>query len=208
MKLLLFSDIHCSEAAVARLIEQSDDADILIGAGDFGTMRRGITQTLAPFRDVEKPLVVVPGNAESLDELQDAISWSGAHILHASGVTIGDISFFGFGGGVPVTPFGSWSYDFTEEDAAEGLQDCPAGGVLVVHSPPLGVVDVSARGRHLGSTAIREAIARCRPSLVVCGHIHDCAGQNEILDTSPVVNAGPDGIMWDLERGMRAEALS
>jgi Icc-related predicted phosphoesterase len=46
---------------------------------------------------------------------------------------------------------------------------------------------------------VRDAILRQAPVLVVCGHIHDCGGQQAIVGTSPVVNAGPGGIEWDLE---------
>ena len=42
MKLLLFSDLHCDADAALRLVEQSNRADVVIGAGDFSTMRRGL----------------------------------------------------------------------------------------------------------------------------------------------------------------------
>ena len=50
----------------------------------------------------------------------------------------------------------------------------------------------------MGSVAVRDAIIRVAPVLVVCGHIHDCAGQQAVVGTSPVVNAGPSGIEWVL----------
>jgi Icc-related predicted phosphoesterase len=37
---------------------------------------------------------------------------------------------------------------------------------------------------------------------VVCGHIHASAGKQAALGPSPVVNAGPDGLEWELaDRG-------
>ncbi len=201
MNLLLFSDIHCSGSAVARLIDLSRRADIVVGAGDFGTMRRGLRETLQPFRNLDRPIVMVPGNAESDSELREAADWAGAHVVHGDAVEVAGTTFFGLGGGVPVTPFGAWSFDISEDDAAQQLTDCPSGCVLVTHSPPHGVVDLSSGGKHIGSTAIRETVTRCQPRLVVCGHIHDCAGQWETLDESPVVNAGPHGILWNLETG-------
>jgi len=36
------------------------------------------------------------------------------------------------------------------------------------------------------------------PLLVVCGHIHGSAGQQAMLGTTPVVNAGPAGVEWEL----------
>lgn len=73
---------------------------------------------------------------------------------------------------------------------------CPAGCVLVSHSPPKGAVDWSSRGRSLGSVAVRDAIVRHRPILVVCGHIHESAGRTASIGSTPVVNAGPNGIEW------------
>jgi Icc-related predicted phosphoesterase len=98
-----------------------------------------------------------------------------------------------------VTPFGSWSYDFTEDQAASLLARCPVGAVLVSHSPPQGVVDVSSRGQSLGSAAVRDAILSKKPRLVVCGHIHESGGQIAWLGKTPVVNAGPTGVMWELK---------
>lgn len=182
------------------LVQLSEQADILVGAGDFGTMRRGTDTTLAPLREIAKPQVLVCGNGESDDELRQAANWDHAYVLHGTGVEIDGVPFFGLGGGIPVTPFGSWSFDLDEDQAAASLSDCTSGGVLVVHSPPYGAVDVSSRGQHLGSQSIRATVERCKPKLVICGHIHDCAGRHESIGASVVVNAGPDGILWDLER--------
>jgi Icc-related predicted phosphoesterase len=50
----------------------------------------------------------------------------------------------------------------------------------------------------LGSTAVRQAILDKQPQLVVCGHIHASGGQQAMLGTTRVVNAGPRGILLDL----------
>ncbi len=208
MKLLLFSDVHCSQPAVERLVAMSERADVVVGAGDFGTMRRGLADTLAPFRELSRPLVLVPGNAESDEELREVADWQGVHVLHGNGVQVDGCEFFGLGGGIPVTPFGDWSFDLDEETARTKLADCPVGGVLLVHSPPWGAVDVSSRGQHLGSQAIRETVLDRNPRLTVCGHIHDCGGRWETLGETTVVNAGPAGILWDLESNAAVNATA
>jgi Icc-related predicted phosphoesterase len=142
-------------------------------------------------------VILVAGNNETTDELRAACrGWSSAYVLHGEAVTLEQQVFYGVGGGIPVTPFGAWSYDFSDEQAAQLLANCPPACVLVSHSPPHGVVDADATGRHLGSSAIREAIRRTRPRLVVCGHIHASGGQQAMLEATPVVNAGPDGVEW------------
>jgi Icc-related predicted phosphoesterase len=202
MKLLLFSDLHADADAARRLVERSGGVDVLVGAGDLGNVRRNLRVCLDVLRAADRPTVLVAGNNESTDELVRACrDWPSAHVLHGSSVSVGGVVFFGLGGGIPVTPFGSWSYDFTEEQAEGLLADCPAGCVLVSHSPPKGAVDQSSRGQSLGSVAVRSAVKRLRPALVVCGHIHGSAGKQAMVGPTPVVNAGPDGVEWLLSRG-------
>lgn len=199
MKLLLCSDIHCDHAAARSLVERSSEADVLVCAGDLAVMRKGLGEIVEVLSDAACPTVLVPGNGESDDELEAACrDWSGAHVLHGSGCEIDGVSFWGLGAGVPVTPFGPWSFDLSEEDAEALLADCPEGAVLVTHSPPRGHVDVAGGGEHLGSRAVLDAIHRARPPLVVCGHIHACWGQESDVDGTRVVNAGPDGVWVEL----------
>jgi Icc-related predicted phosphoesterase len=199
MKLLLFSDVHAHERRCRALVAQAETADIVIGAGDFGNMRRQVASTIAILSAIKKPTVLVPGNAESYEELVAACrSWPQATILHGSGTTVNGLQFYGIGGGIPVTPFGSWSYDFSEDEARALLADCPAGAVLVTHSPPKGTVDRASFGKSLGSAAVRETILAQKPPLVVCGHIHESAGKQAVLGESVVINAGPSGILWEM----------
>jgi Icc-related predicted phosphoesterase len=199
MKLLLFSDLHNDRDAARALVKRARDFDVLVAAGDFCNAHSGLSGCVGIFRKSERPIVLVAGNNETTEELHaECADWPHAHVLHGTAAEVGGVTFFGVGGGIPVTPFGSWSYDFDEEQAAELLAPCPAGCVLVVHSPPLGCVDASSRGLHIGSASIRAAILRVRPRLVVCGHIHASNGQTTTLDGIPVVNAGPTGIEWEL----------
>lgn len=194
MRLLLCSDIHCDLGAARSLVERSATADVLVCAGDLAVMRTGLQKTVDVVAGASAPTVLVAGNGESYEELRDACAgWPTACVLHGSGCEVAGIAFWGLGGAVPVTPFGPWSYDLTEEEAAALLAGCPEGGVLVTHSPPLGHVDF-AGGRHLGSRAILDAIERARPRLVVCGHIHGCWTEESSVGDTRIVNAGPGGV--------------
>ena len=200
MRLLLFSDLHRDTEAAADLVKRARTADVVVGAGDYSTVHRGLDEIISILQQIEAPTILVPGNNETIDELRQACSdWESAHVLHGNGVTVVGITFCGLGGGVPVTPFGPWSYDFTEQEALALLSECPATSVLVSHSPPKGVVDVSADGENLGSTAVRDTAIAQNPLLVVCGHIHPSAGQQGMLGETPVVNAGPRGVEWELD---------
>lgn len=172
----------------------------MVIAGDLANQHRGLEPVVDVLRAIEKPTVLVPGNNEQPGTMAAACEgWTHARVLHGASVTIDGVPFFGLGGGVPVTSFGSWSFDLTEADAAKLLEACPQQAVIVSHSPPHGVLDVTSRGAHAGSVAVRAAIARVGSPLVVCGHIHDSGGRFERLGGAIVVNAGPIGFVIDLD---------
>ncbi|MGB7346512.1 MAG: metallophosphoesterase [Pirellulaceae bacterium] len=199
MKILCFSDLHCDKDAARRLVQLAGDVDVVIGAGDFANQHRGIADTIDILSSIEKPSVLVPGNGETLDELRAATAnWASATVLHGDGCQIDGVDFWGVGGGIPVTPFGSWSYDFDENQATEMLAGCPMNAVLVVHSPPLGTVDHDSAGRVRGSQSILNSVHAKQPKLVVCGHIHGDWGKQVDVGPSRILNAGPRGIVMEV----------
>ena len=198
MKVLAFSDLHRDLAQAGSLVERSSEADAVIGAGDFASIHKGLEETIEALQPISVPTVLVPGNNETEDALRAVCEgWGSATVLHGQGTEIDGTQFYGLGAGVPITPWG-WSFDLDDEQAAERLAGCPEGAVLVVHSPPKGHCDESSAGDHLGSEAILSAIESKRPKLAVCGHIHECWGEEAEIGRTRVVNLGPEGTLLDL----------
>ena len=191
MRLLAFSDIHRDLDQAREIASLAADADVLVAAGDFGSVHRGVEQLIDMLVVVETPTVLVPGNNETDDELREACGgWRAAHVLHGEGVELGGFSFWGLGGGIPTTPW-PWSYDLTEEEAEAAFRSCPDGvDVLVLHSPPKGYLDGD---RSLGSEALLHGVERVKPRVAVFGHIHECAGQEAQLGPTRLWNLGPRG---------------
>lgn len=200
MKYLCFSDLHCNKNAAKQLVRLAEDVDLVIGAGDFANQHTGIMDTIDILSQITKPAVLVPGNGETTDELRSAIAnWPSARVLHGEGCEIQSVSFWGVGGGIPVTPFGSWSYDFDEAQGEQLLAGCPKNAILVVHSPPIDTVDRDSGGRIRGSQSIRQTVIDKTPKLVVCGHIHSDQGKQVQLGDSVILNAGPAGMVVDVD---------
>ena len=198
MRVLAFSDLHCDLAQAAKLAEISTGADVVIGAGDFASVHSGLEQTIAALASIEAPTLLVPGNNETEDALRAASAgWQAATVLHGESTELEGVSFFGLGAGIPVTPW-DWSFDLSDDEAADRLAGCPQAGVLIVHSPPRGHVDVSGPGQHLGSAAIRDVIEAKLPRLAVCGHIHESWGERSRLGPTEIANLGPDGAFFEL----------
>ncbi len=197
MKILAFSDLHGAPRAAEALVAASEAVDLVIGAGDFCNMRRGLDEAMALLAPIRAPLVVVPGNAESADELR-AAAGDGVTVLHGTGAEIGGLRLFGLGYGIPVTPFGDWSCDLSEDEAARALAACEDADILILHSPPKGIADRTSSGLSVGSTAIADAIARIQPRLAVCGHIHDSWGERGWIGETEIVNLGPKGHVFEV----------
>jgi uncharacterized protein len=197
VRLLAFSDLHRDRDQAAALVRLAQDADLVLGAGDFGSFRIGLPGVIDVLRAITAPTVLVPGNAETDSALWRACAgWESATVLHGEGTEIAGLQLFGLGGAVPPTPL-PWSFDLTEEEAAAKLERCPEGAVLVVHSPPKGHVD-EVRGKSYGSEAILRAIERTRPVLAVCGHIHQSWGREAMIGSTRVVNVGPKGMFFEV----------
>ncbi|MDQ2701021.1 MAG: metallophosphoesterase family protein, partial [Actinomycetota bacterium] len=89
MRILAFSDLHRDLDQAARLTEMSADADVVIGAGDFASIHAGLEETLGALAGISTPTVLVPGNNETLEDLQEAAAgWDEATVLHGDSTEI------------------------------------------------------------------------------------------------------------------------
>lgn len=193
MKLLAFSDVHCDLGAVASLVDQARGVEVVAAVGDFARMHEGLEETVRPLREIEVPVVLVPGNNETEDALRAVCEgWEGATVLHGDSAEVEGVTFFGIGAGVPTTPW-DWSFDLTEEEAEGKLASMPEGAVLLSHSPPKGHVD-----KGFGSEAVLRAVEEKRPRAVLCGHIHEEWGGESRIGETVVRNLGPDGYVMEL----------
>lgn len=198
MRILAFSDLHRDLEQAARLTELSAEADVVIGAGDFASIHEGLAETLEALSGITVPTILIPGNNETAEALGAAATvWPAATVLHGSSAVIDGQTFYGLGGGIPVTPW-SWSYDLEETEAEELLTGLTGEAVLVVHSPPKNHCDGAGSGLHLGSVAIAKAIERAQPKLAVCGHIHEAWGQRSRIGETEIANLGPSGTFFDI----------
>lgn len=198
MRILAFSDLHRDLETAARLVAESAEVDVVIGAGDFASVHKGLDETIEALGAISCPSVIVPGNNETDEALRSCeLSWPSATVLHGESAEIEGVTFFGLGAGVPTTPW-DWSFDLSDEEAAAKLDKCPEGGVLVLHSPPKGHCDAASDGTSYGSQALLEAIERCQPEVAVFGHIHESWGCESQIGRSRVYNLGPAGTIIEI----------
>ena len=198
MKLLIFSDIHGDQAALEKLMDI--DADYYFAAGDLANWGRGLDQ-LAPIlsRRADR-LYVLPGNHESESDIASFCSQYGFQNLHGVHIELAGHRVAGLGYSNP-TPFNTPG-EYTEEELAERLERFSGLTplVMICHTPPLGSqLDRAGEGKHFGSRAVRDFIEKQQPAYFYCGHIHEAAGQHEIIGQTQAWNVGKRGRVLELD---------
>ncbi len=203
MKILAFSDVHCDLEACARIVQAAEDADLVIGAGDFARAHRGLEETMQALEPIAAKAIHVPGNNETEAALRAATS---ARVLHGQAVEFGGLRIGGLGGAVPPMPHPGWhSFDIPEKEAAQMLAAIGRADILISHSPPRDSVDMLGPnglfGMHgaIGSTAVRAWVEEAQPRLVLCGHVHDSWGRRARIGQSEIANLGPTINWFELE---------
>lgn len=189
MKIMAFSDLHCDLGAAQALVLAAQQADLVLGVGDFAQLHAGLHETMEALSEFSDKAIYVPGNNETYEALTKATD---AFVIQKEVVDIDGLKIAGIGCAIPPLPPTPWgSFDMTEEDAEIALSQMEAADILLTHSPPKGVVDLHAQLGSLGSVAVRGWIKAHHPKLVLCGHIHDCWGQQGEIGPSRIFNLGP-----------------
>jgi Icc-related predicted phosphoesterase len=195
MRVVYLVDIHGRFDAVPRALDQTGDVDLLIVGGDIttGGTPDDAGRAIEAWRVLAPRLIAVSGNMDS-PAIDARLAELGVG-LDGRGVGIGDVGIFGLSA-APHSPLKT-PYEVAEEELArriaagfDDVKGCPTI-VFCPHAPPHGTAcDRLRSGEHVGSSAVRAFLDRVQPDLVLCGHIHEARGIDEIGRTR-IVNPGP-----------------
>ena len=134
------------------------EPDIVFFAGDLGHVKE---ETLAPIR---VPLYAVYGNIDGdLHHLEKKIIFIDGRI-----VSCRNLSLLGIG---------RFSSD----------ENKIAPDIVLCHMPPYGIRDRAFFGMHIGSKWLYDFVCRAQPTYVICGHVHEDHGYEQ-LDRTCIVN--------------------
>ncbi|MCS7236781.1 MAG: metallophosphoesterase family protein [Thermoguttaceae bacterium] len=193
MRILVVSDLHGKIEIFQEIIKQNGSAEVLVLPGDithFGP-KEALAAIARQAQERGLPILAVAGNCDTA-EVDAELARLGIG-LDGTAKTIADAAFHGVSA---TPPWQSRMYHRSEEEIAQALQagfrqlGNPRWHVLVCHVPPRETkVDKMYFGQHGGSMAIRQFVDQHQPHLVLCGHIHEGRGVDQIGRTI-VVNAG------------------
>ena len=193
MDILCVADLHGEIQAKQFLFEfiKSAKPDAIILAGDVTCGSVSYAEEL--FDELAKtriPFYAVHGNNDP-EPVQDFFEETG-HDLAGKRTMIGGIPFYGLGGSGP-TPFNTVC-EYTEETISHKLAELNVPDnekfILVSHTPPRDTAsDMTAHGNHVGSRSIRQFVLAKKPTIVICGHVHE-QHLTETLDSTIIAKVG------------------
>lgn len=194
MKITLISDTHTKHKQIT---EDLPGGNLIIHAGDLSSM--GYQHELKSFFEWYKTLpyehkVFIAGNHDygfetNPNDAQLLLkNYPELNYIQDSMYVLGDdytsaIKIYGS----PWQPrFYDWAFNVDRgEDIKQHWDKIPNDiDILVTHGPAWGFLDkVYGRGDHLGCEELTKAIARVKPKIHVCGHIHTGYGYTKYNGT-------------------------
>ncbi|MBW2978449.1 metallophosphoesterase [Candidatus Woesearchaeota archaeon] len=198
MKLLSFVDVHGNLSVLKKLIERGkrEDIDVMVCAGDvtiFGSKLKNIIGKLAK---IKKPVLIIPGNHEDDRDIKKICGmFENCVNLHKKGFRKENYLFLGYGGG------GFSLIDKGFEKTAKKFKRMIRKNdkvVLVTHAPPYNTKIDKISKKSCGNKSIRKFISGTKPDLVICGHLHECAGKQDKIGKTKIINPGYKGKVIDV----------
>lgn len=196
MRVLLVTDIHGDVEKLNEILDREDYDAVLCGgdlsdAREFEDYTGKLDDVLEAFDRKKKLVKAVPGNMDPEEDCVRKLMQTRMN-LHKKIASIGNFEAVGYGGGI--TPFGT-PFEPSGADIQQALETLYGRmtsdkKVAVIHQPPKDTALDVADGDHVGSEEVRELIEDHDFDLVLTGHIHESAGQDQLSGT-PVVNPGP-----------------
>ncbi len=197
MEILAFTDAHRNTRVLEEIVRAR--ADIFICLGDLASFGRGLEEAAAVLAPLGERLYLLPGNNETVEQVERVCSEFGFTPLHGRHYELGDLTVAGVGLSPP-TPFNTPGEVPDEElgKVLEGFRGLE-GLILASHTPPAGTpLEETALGARAGSVSLRRFVDEEGPTLVLCGHVHERAGVEVSLGRTRVVNPGPRGRLFRL----------
>jgi len=187
-KILAIGDIHGDSGLVKKLAEKAkrEKVDLVILAGDLTFAEQSTKNIIGPFLKACKQVLIIPGNHESVATIDFlAQAYPNTKNIHGYGFRREDLGIFGAGGGdvINITP----DREILKllEKSHEEVKDAKKK-IMVTHMHPYKSKAEIFGFR--GSKAVRKAIEKFKPDILINAHIHEAGGMEEKIGKTHVIN--------------------
>ena len=180
MKIYAVADIHARQRRLDRITANVErfSPDLVVVAGDL-TSYRASPFVVSHLARLPAPVFAILGNTDRKTvgrQIDRSPSISSGYLPTAHHRPF---NIVGLNGTLPI-PFRSRIAlrESSRLDAVAPMVNLKT--VLVVHTPPWGILDEVMGKFHAGSKNLLEFIRRKKPAVVICGHIHERPGAKHL----------------------------
>lgn len=200
LRILAAGDIHGDTSQAKKLAEQAekDDVDLVVLCGDLTYAEQSTEGIIGPFVKKNKKVILIPGNHETVATADFLAELYGATNLHGYSIKYRDVGLFGCGGA------NIGLFQLGEEEIFELIKkgyDRIKGAkkkILVTHVHPSGSLMEKFTNIFPGSDGVRKAIDTFKPDFLLCSHVHEAEGIEELVGKTKVINVGKKGKVLEL----------
>ncbi len=200
MKILAAGDLHGDFSLTKRLAERAkkENVDLVVLCGDLTDFEKSTDNMIGPFKKIGKKVLLIPGNHESLATADFLAEFYDVKNIHGYSVKYEDVGFFGCSGvniGLHSIPekeiFDLFKQGFDKIRYLEKR-------IMVSHVHPSKTKMAKMSNWVPGSTGVRQALDEFKPDLLLCSHVHEAEGIEEMVGKTKVVNVGSEGKIIDI----------
>lgn len=205
LKILAAGDIHGDTTATEQLAEKAtrEGVDLVLLTGDLTFAEQSTTGIIGPFVKKGLRVLLIPGNHETVataDFLAEVYG-PNAKNIHGYAVVYKGIGIVGCGG-ANIGP-----HMLTEQEIfdtlEQGIKKLKAIGVdkivMVTHVHPSKTKMEKFTTMFPGSEAVRKALDLFKPDFLLCSHVHEAEGLEEVVGNTMVINVGKKGKILEIE---------
>lgn len=200
MKILAFGDIHGDSILAERLAKQAEkeNVDLVILCGDITFNDQPTVNLIGPFVKRNQKVVLIPGNHESFATADFLAQLYGVKNLHGYSIISGDVGFFGCGGAnIGINQLEEKEIFDLLKQGFEGLQEVKKK-IMITHVHPEGTLMEKFTKIFPGSKGVKKAIDELKPDILLCSHVHEAEGLEEMVGKTRVINVGREGKIINL----------
>ncbi len=195
MKILAAGDIHGDTSLAKKLAEKAEKekVDLVILCGDLTFAEQSTSGIVGPFVKKNKKVILIPGNHETLATADFLAELYDVTNLHGYSIKYKDVGFFGCGGAnIGIHQLSEKEIFETLKKAHENIKNMKKK-IMVTHVHPSETIMEKFTSFFPGSKGLKKAVDTFKPDLLLCSHVHEAEGIEEMLGKTKVINVGKKG---------------
>ena len=194
-KILAAGDIHGDSRQAEKLavFAKEENVDLVILSGDITNFDKPTRNLIAPFKKMGHKVLIIPGNHDSFATADFLAEFYGVKNIHGYSAKYENLGIFGCGG----ANIGLEALDEEEifSTLKQGFQKIKSldKKIMVTHVHPTNTKIEKFTRFFPGSDGVEKAIRKFQPDILLCSHVHEAEGIEEIIGKTRVISVGKKG---------------